>query len=134
MHLHAPTISSFYHCITMFLRFSLRSANEQLEIYKRKLDALDDYERQICLLREEVSFLSTEKAMLQERYTCMQCTHAICDTPQDQENISLAGVALVCSSVFHPQVSEESFFEPLVQAQPVLQPKEERVPHPSAAH
>lgn len=54
--------------------------------------------------------------------------------PQDQENISLAGVALVCFSVFHPQVSEESFLEPLVQTQPVLQPQEERVPHQSAAH
>lgn len=51
------------------LCFSLRSAHEQLEIYKRKLDTLDDYERQICLLRDEVSYLSTEKAMLQERYT-----------------------------------------------------------------
>lgn len=112
----------------------MRLANEQLEIYKRKLDTLDDYERQIRLLREEVSCLSTEKAVLQERYTCMQCTHAVCDTPQDQENISLAGVALVCFSAFHLQVSEESFFEPLVQAQPLLQPQEERVPHQSAAH
>ncbi|XP_047444046.1 mitochondria-eating protein [Mugil cephalus] len=49
------------------LRADLRSAREEVEIYKRKLDALDDYERQIRLLREEVSYLSTEKAMLQER-------------------------------------------------------------------
>lgn len=39
-----------------------------MEIYKRKLDALEDNERQIRLLRDEVSYLSTEKAMLQERY------------------------------------------------------------------
>lgn len=49
--------------------FSLRSAHEQVEIYKRKLDAVDDYERQIRLLRDEVSYLSAEKAMLQERYS-----------------------------------------------------------------
>ncbi|KAG8003462.1 Mitochondria-eating protein [Nibea albiflora] len=49
------------------LKADLRSAHEQVEIYKRKLDALDDYERQIRLLRDEVSYLSTEKAMLQER-------------------------------------------------------------------
>ncbi len=47
-----------------------------MEIYKRKLEALDDYERQIRLLRDEVSFLSTEKAVLQERYTCTQHTHS----------------------------------------------------------
>ncbi|KAM3620507.1 uncharacterized protein V6R79_024653 [Siganus canaliculatus] len=49
------------------LREDLRLAREQVEIYKRKLDALDDYERQIRLLRDEVSYLSTEKAMLRER-------------------------------------------------------------------
>lgn len=53
----------------MCLCFSLRSAHEQVDIYKRKLEALDDYERQIRLLRDEVSYLSTEKAMLQARYT-----------------------------------------------------------------
>lgn len=54
----------------MCLCFSLRSARDQVEIYKRKLDALDDYERQIRLLRDEVSYLSTEKALLQDRYSC----------------------------------------------------------------
>lgn len=49
------------------LCFSLRSAHDQVEIYKRKLGAVDDYERQIRLLRDEVSYVSTEKAMLQER-------------------------------------------------------------------
>ncbi|XP_034036750.1 mitochondria-eating protein [Thalassophryne amazonica] len=49
------------------LKADLQFAHEQLEIYKRKLDALDDYEHQIRLLRDEVSFLSTEKAMLHER-------------------------------------------------------------------
>lgn len=52
----------------MCLCSSLRSAHEQVEIYKRKLESLGDYERQIRLLRDEVSTLSTEKAMLQERY------------------------------------------------------------------
>ncbi|KAM8744867.1 mitochondria-eating protein isoform 1-T1 [Acanthopagrus schlegelii] len=49
------------------LKADLRSAHDQVEIYKRKLGALDDYERQIRLLRDEVSYVSTEKAMLQER-------------------------------------------------------------------
>lgn len=72
----------------------MRSAHEQLEIYKRKLDTLDDYERQIRLLRDEVSYLSTEKAMLQERYTT--CTHT--DTTA-QNNVSNDDVALVCFSL-----------------------------------
>ncbi|KAM6938435.1 mitochondria-eating protein [Lycodopsis pacificus] len=49
------------------LRADLRSAYEQVEVYKKKLEALDEYERQIRLLRDEVSYLSTEKAMMQER-------------------------------------------------------------------
>uniref|UniRef100_A0A668A1F5 Mitochondria-eating protein n=1 Tax=Myripristis murdjan TaxID=586833 RepID=A0A668A1F5_9TELE len=49
------------------LKADLRAAHEKAESYRRKLDTLDDYERQIRLLREEVSFLTTEKAMLQER-------------------------------------------------------------------
>ncbi|XP_035502398.2 mitochondria-eating protein [Scophthalmus maximus] len=52
---------------TEALKADLRSAHEQVEIYKRKLESLGDYERQIRLLRDEVSILSTEKAMLQER-------------------------------------------------------------------
>ncbi|KAJ0065290.1 hypothetical protein NL108_007011, partial [Boleophthalmus pectinirostris] len=49
------------------LRADLRAARDEVEIYKRKLSAIDDYERQIRLLRDEVSYLTTEKAMLQER-------------------------------------------------------------------
>ncbi|XP_072244833.1 mitochondria-eating protein [Leuresthes tenuis] len=49
------------------LKADLRSAHEQMETYKRRTSALDDYERQIRLLREEVSYLSAEKATLQER-------------------------------------------------------------------
>uniref|UniRef100_A0A672IL95 Mitochondria-eating protein n=1 Tax=Salarias fasciatus TaxID=181472 RepID=A0A672IL95_SALFA len=49
------------------LRTDLRSAHEQVDLYKRKLEVIDDYERQIRLLRDEVSYLTTEKAMLQER-------------------------------------------------------------------
>lgn len=49
------------------LCFSLRLAHEQLDIYKRKVDTIDDYERQVGLLREEVTYLSEEKAMLQQR-------------------------------------------------------------------
>lgn len=64
----------------------MRSSHEQLEIYKRKLEALDDYERQIRLLRDEVSYLSTEKAMLQGRYACTQCTHANAMYPHKDTN------------------------------------------------
>ncbi|CAB1419450.1 unnamed protein product [Pleuronectes platessa] len=49
------------------LKSDLRSAHEQVEIYKRKLEALEGDNRQIRLLRDEVSYLSTEKAVLQER-------------------------------------------------------------------
>ncbi|KAM4549134.1 mitochondria-eating protein [Odontesthes bonariensis] len=49
------------------LKADLRSAHEQMETYKRRTNALDDYERQIRLLRDEVSYLSAEKAVLQER-------------------------------------------------------------------
>ncbi|KAM4574168.1 mitochondria-eating protein [Fundulus diaphanus] len=49
------------------LKADLRSANEQVEIYRRKLEALGDYERQMQLLKDEVSYLNSEKAMLQER-------------------------------------------------------------------
>ncbi|XP_056133888.1 mitochondria-eating protein [Lampris incognitus] len=49
------------------LRADLHAAHEMVDIYKRKLDVIDDYEQQIRLLREEVSYLTTEKAMLQER-------------------------------------------------------------------
>ncbi|KAM6922095.1 mitochondria-eating protein [Xenentodon cancila] len=49
------------------LKADLRSTHEQVELYKRKLDAVNDYERQIRMLRDEVSYLNTEKTMLQER-------------------------------------------------------------------
>ncbi|CAL9695763.1 unnamed protein product [Knipowitschia caucasica] len=45
------------------LRADLRVARDELEIYKRKLSTIDDYERQIRLLRDEVSYLTTEKTM-----------------------------------------------------------------------
>ncbi|KAL1022582.1 hypothetical protein UPYG_G00029530 [Umbra pygmaea] len=49
------------------LKAELRAAHDQLEIYKRKLDVLNEYERQVGVLKDEVSFLTTEKSMLQER-------------------------------------------------------------------
>ncbi|KAK6313970.1 hypothetical protein J4Q44_G00154290 [Coregonus suidteri] len=49
------------------LKAELRAACDQVETYKRKLNILDDYERQGRLLRDEVSFLTAEKSMLQER-------------------------------------------------------------------
>ncbi|XP_023679565.1 mitochondria-eating protein isoform X1 [Paramormyrops kingsleyae] len=49
------------------LRAELQVACDQTELYKRKLDMLDDYERQIHLLKEEVSFLVAEKSLLQEK-------------------------------------------------------------------
>ncbi|XP_036378783.1 mitochondria-eating protein [Megalops cyprinoides] len=49
------------------LRAELRAACDQAELYKRKLELLEDYERQVRLLREEVSYLTAEKALLQDR-------------------------------------------------------------------
>ncbi|KAJ8397508.1 hypothetical protein AAFF_G00437840 [Aldrovandia affinis] len=49
------------------LRADLRAACDQADLYKRKLEVLEDYERQVRLLREEVSYLSAEKALLQDR-------------------------------------------------------------------
>ncbi|KAK9518927.1 hypothetical protein VZT92_021693 [Zoarces viviparus] len=49
------------------LRADLRSAYEQVEVHKKKLEALDECERQIRLLKDEVTYQSTEKAKLQER-------------------------------------------------------------------
>ncbi|KAM9849277.1 mitochondria-eating protein [Aulostomus maculatus] len=49
------------------LKADLRSAHRQIEMYETRLEALHDCERQIRLLRDEVSFLTKEKAMLQER-------------------------------------------------------------------
>ncbi|XP_076873208.1 mitochondria-eating protein isoform X2 [Brachyhypopomus gauderio] len=51
----------------LHLKAELREAYEQMELYKRKLDVLEDYERQVRLLRDEVTFLTAEKSMLQER-------------------------------------------------------------------
>uniref|UniRef100_A0A6Q2Z4R3 Mitochondria-eating protein n=1 Tax=Esox lucius TaxID=8010 RepID=A0A6Q2Z4R3_ESOLU len=49
------------------LKAELREAHDQIEIYKRKLVVLGDYEKQVQLLKDEVSFLTAEKSMLQER-------------------------------------------------------------------
>lgn len=60
----------FFSCFLIDLDclcFSLRLAHEQLDIYKRKVDTIEDYERQVGLLREEVTYLSEEKTMLQQR-------------------------------------------------------------------
>uniref|UniRef100_A0AAY4DWE7 Mitochondria-eating protein n=1 Tax=Denticeps clupeoides TaxID=299321 RepID=A0AAY4DWE7_9TELE len=49
------------------LKAELRAAYDKVDMYKQKLDVLDDYERQLRLLRDEVSFLTAEKTMLRER-------------------------------------------------------------------
>uniref|UniRef100_A0A8D3ASU4 Mitochondria-eating protein n=1 Tax=Scophthalmus maximus TaxID=52904 RepID=A0A8D3ASU4_SCOMX len=46
---------------------SLRSAHEQVEIYKRKLESLGDYERQIRLLRDECLSVSVPSLLLSFR-------------------------------------------------------------------
>nr|XP_015201249.1 PREDICTED: mitochondria-eating protein isoform X2 [Lepisosteus oculatus] len=51
------------------LKAELRAACDQADLYKRKLDVLDDYERQIRLLKDEVSFLTAEKSLLRDRLT-----------------------------------------------------------------
>lgn len=57
------------------LCFSLQTAHEQLEMHKRKLNSLDDYEQRIGLLRDDFSYLNTEKSMLQDRYA--KVTHRV---------------------------------------------------------
>lgn len=103
------------------------------------MDALDDYERQIRLLRDEVSYLSTEKAMLQERYTCTHHTHANAaysrtGATTTQNNVSSGDVVSRCFSLGLPQVGEKSFSESFAEAQSLFQPFEERVTHQSSAH
>ncbi|XP_062858161.1 mitochondria-eating protein isoform X2 [Trichomycterus rosablanca] len=51
----------------LHLKAELWTAYDQVELYKRKLDGLEDYERQVRLLKDEVTFLTAEKTMLQER-------------------------------------------------------------------
>ncbi|KAK0147252.1 Mitochondria-eating protein [Merluccius polli] len=49
------------------LKADLRATHEQLEVYKRKVEVVDEYERQVRLLREEVAYLTSEKSLLRER-------------------------------------------------------------------
>ncbi|XP_060680441.1 mitochondria-eating protein [Hemiscyllium ocellatum] len=51
------------------LRAELRAVRDQVRFYKQKVDILEDYERQIRQLKDEVAFLSAEKSLLQERYS-----------------------------------------------------------------
>lgn len=57
-----------YICINpwFFDTYSLRTAQEKLDL--RKIDATEDYERQIRLLKDEISILSAEKSVLHGRY------------------------------------------------------------------
>ncbi|MEE6462068.1 hypothetical protein FKM82_001479 [Ascaphus truei] len=49
------------------LRAELRASQEKSEMNMRKADLLGDYERQIRLLKDEISVLSAEKSVLQGR-------------------------------------------------------------------
>ncbi|XP_061094813.1 mitochondria-eating protein [Conger conger] len=49
------------------LRAELQASLDQAGLYKRRLELLEDYERQVRVLRDEVSYLSAEKALLQDR-------------------------------------------------------------------
>ncbi|XP_041080810.1 mitochondria-eating protein isoform X2 [Polyodon spathula] len=51
------------------LKADLRASRDQADMYKRKLDVLDDFERQIRMLKDEVSYLTAEKSLLQDRIT-----------------------------------------------------------------
>ncbi|KAG7259880.1 hypothetical protein CRUP_021525, partial [Coryphaenoides rupestris] len=48
------------------LKAELRAALDQLEVYQRKVGVVEEYERQLRLLREEVSYITSEKSLLQE--------------------------------------------------------------------
>nr|XP_057929860.1 mitochondria-eating protein [Doryrhamphus excisus] len=43
------------------LKDDLRSAQLQIELYKKKLDSYHDYDRQVSMLRDEVSYLSADR-------------------------------------------------------------------------
>ncbi|XP_039607122.1 mitochondria-eating protein isoform X1 [Polypterus senegalus] len=49
------------------LKADLMTARDEAQMYKRKLDILDDYERQMRMLKDEISILTTEKSLLQDR-------------------------------------------------------------------
>ncbi|KAA0708694.1 Mitochondria-eating protein [Triplophysa tibetana] len=51
----------------LHLKAALRAAQDQVSSYKRKLDVLDDHDRQVRFLEDEVSFLAAEKSVLQDR-------------------------------------------------------------------
>lgn len=67
-----------------------------------------DYERQIRLLKDEVSYLSTDKTVLQERYTCHQCvcTQTPLHRTDSNDNVSLLCFRLVRSRSPSPMRSE----------------------------
>ena len=54
-------------CVCVCVCVRLRSAHDQVELYRRKLDTFDDYDRQVRMLRDEVSILTAEKTVLRER-------------------------------------------------------------------
>lgn len=76
-------------------------------MHKRKLNSLDDYEQRIGLLRDDFSYLNTEKSMLQDRYAKV--------TP----GVYRIYVTWLCFGLY--QVDQESFSKFLVQTQPLLQ-------------
>ncbi|XP_072108819.1 mitochondria-eating protein isoform X1 [Mobula birostris] len=49
------------------LKAELSAVREQVRYYKQKVDILGDYDHKIRQLKDEVSFLSAEKSILQER-------------------------------------------------------------------
>ncbi|KAJ8277113.1 hypothetical protein GJAV_G00071610 [Gymnothorax javanicus] len=49
------------------LRADLQAACDQADLYKQRLELQGDWERQVRVLREEVSYLTAEKALLQDR-------------------------------------------------------------------
>ncbi|XP_077964939.1 LOW QUALITY PROTEIN: mitochondria-eating protein [Gasterosteus aculeatus] len=62
------------------MKAELVAALEQVEVSKRKLEAFDESQEQIRLLRNEVSSLSAENTVLQDRRLCT-CTPARCTHP-----------------------------------------------------
>uniref|UniRef100_A0A8C4XDK8 Mitochondria-eating protein n=1 Tax=Erpetoichthys calabaricus TaxID=27687 RepID=A0A8C4XDK8_ERPCA len=56
------------------LKADLNASQEEAEMYKRKLDILDDYERRVRMLKNEIATLSAEKSYIQERSGRSQST------------------------------------------------------------
>ncbi|XP_054646951.1 mitochondria-eating protein [Dunckerocampus dactyliophorus] len=60
------------------LKDDLRSAHLQIELYKKKLDSYHDYDRQVSMLRDEVSYLSADRLARSSSLSPLARSSTIC--------------------------------------------------------